>query len=387
MKTEEKTDRRDSAFADAPRRILNGRPAKFRLGEVGVIIPARNEAEQIGHTLESLMTQTKKPLRIIVVINNCTDGGATARKAASFPGVGILRMTSNPFLKAGALNAGVKKLLEGYDALPEFLLTMDADTIPDPDFLMATTNVLRHRPEVGAVSTVCDGKKGLGETWLQKSLVLTQRLEYARAGNTRIRTNIHTLSGAGSMIRMQAVLDVLEARGELFAERRDNLVEDFEATLEIKRLGWKCINNYYCHVHTDLMVTIPDLMKQRTRWVRGTIDELRRRGWSKESRLSIIAIWYAVLSIPVFYFWVFLVGYHFAFGSPVIGDFWFLALVVLFQAATVYRLGWRMMLLAAVIIPDLLFGFVRHVWILTSLFKSYARRPAKRLYEQTKPSW
>ncbi len=380
MKTEEKAD-------NAPRRVLNGRPSKFRLGEVCVIIPARNEAEQIGHTLESLVTQTKKPLRIIVVINNCTDGGATAQKAASFSEVEVLEMASNPFLKAGALNAGVKKLLEGHHALPEFLLTMDADTIPDPDFLMATTNVLWHRPEVGAVSTVCDGKKGLGATWLQKSLVISQRLEYARAGSTRIRTNIHTLSGAGSMIRMRAVLDVLKARGELFAERKDNLVEDFEATLEIKRLGWKCVNNYYCHVHTDLMVTIPDLMKQRTRWVRGTIDELRRRGWSKESRLSIITMWYAILSIPVFYFWVFLVGYHMVFGSPVIGDFWFLALVVLFQAATVYRLGWRMMLLAAVIIPDLLFGFVRHVWIFSSVFKSYARRPAKKSLEQTKLAW
>lgn len=367
--------------------MLGDRLYGFRPGQVGVILPARNEAEQIGLTLQSLVTQTKKPLRIIVVINNCTDGGATAAKARSFLEAEVIEMPSNPFLKAGALNAGIQRLLETHDALPEFLLTMDADTIPDSDFLMATTNVLWHRPEVGAVSTVCDGKKGLGRNWLQKGLVLSQQLEYARAGNTRIRTNIHTLSGAGSMIRMQAVLDVIESRGVLFAERKDNLVEDFEATLEIKRMGWKCINNFYCHVHTDLMVTIPSLMRQRVRWVRGTIDELRRRGWRDESWQSILTMWYAVLSIPVFYFWVLLVGYHVVFGNPVIGDFWFLALVVLFQAATVYRLGWRMMMLAALIVPDLLFGFIRHMWILSSLLKSYVRRPVKAPYEQTKLSW
>lgn len=358
----------------------------IKKGEVGVIIPARNEAEQIGATLESLLAQTKVPMNIVVVINNCTDGGATAQKARSYQGVTVIEMTSNPFLKAGALNTGVKELLE-HPTLPEFLLTMDADTIPDPDFLLTTTNVLSCRPDVGAVSTVCDGKKGLGKTWLEKALVLMQRLEYARAGFTRIRKNIHTLSGAGSMIRIEAVLGAIGCRGKLFDERTDNLVEDFETTLAIKRLGWKCINNYYCHVQTDLMTTIPLLMKQRIRWVHGTINELRRRGWRRESWASILTMWYAFLSIPVFYFWVMLVAIHVAFGEPVLTDFWFLGLVVLFQAVSVYRLGWRMMLLAALIIPDLLFGIIRHTWIITSLAKSYTRRAIKEPYRQTRLSW
>lgn len=361
-------------------------PSRFYLGGVGIVIPARNEAEQIGLTLESLLSQTKLPLRVIVVINNCTDGGATANKARSYRAVEVIEMTNNPFLKAGALNAGVARILES-TKVPEFLLTMDADTVPDPDFLMNTTNVMWHRPEVGAVSTVCDGKKGLGKNWSEKTLATLQRLEYARAGFTRIRLNIHTMSGAGSMIRMQAAMDVIESRGELFAQRMDNLVEDFETTLEIKRLGWKCVNNYYCHVQTDLMVTLPSLMKQRIRWVHGTINELRRRGWKKESWLSALTMWYALLSIPVFYLWVLLVGYHLTFGTPVPTDFWFLAIVIVFQAVSVYRLGWRMMLLAAFTIPDLLFGMIRHVWIVTSLVKSFVRRSFKQPYRQSKLSW
>lgn len=360
--------------------------SRFYLGEVGVIIPARNEAEQIGLTLESLIHQTKPPMRIIVVTNNCTDGGATGAIARSYPEVEVIDLVYNPFLKAGALNAGVNRLLESRK-LPEFLLTMDADTIPDEDFLMNTTNTLWHRPEVGAESTVCDGKKGLGKTFSQKYLVAMQRLEYARAGFTRIRQNIHTMSGAGSMIRMQAALEVIVERGALFDERLDNLVEDFETTLAIKRLGWKCRNNYYCHVHTDLMVTLPTLMKQRIRWVRGTINELRRRGWHKETWLSIVTMIYAMVSIPVFYLWIFLASLLLLDNDPVWADFWFLLLVVGFQMITVYRLGFRMMLLAGLIIPELVFGIIRHTWIITSLVKSYFRRPIKQPYRQRRMSW
>jgi len=360
--------------------------SRIRQGDVAIILPARNEAEQIGASLESLLGQTKRPWRVIVVVNNCTDGGATADTARSFPGVEVVEMTNNPFLKAGALNQGVRVLAAG-DSLPEFIMTMDADTIPDKDFIENTVNVLHSRPEVGGVSTVCDGKKKLGSTWLGRSLALVQELEYDRAGFTRLRVNIHTMSGAGSMLRMEAVLDVLDSRGVLFAERADNLVEDFEATLEIKRMGWKCINNYYCHVQTDLMTTIPELMKQRVRWVHGTINELRRRGWSKETWQSILTMWYAYLSIPVFYLWILLFGYHMSVGKPVLVDFWFLGFVVLFQALSVHRLGWRMMLLAATLFPDILFGVIRHTWIVVSLVKSYGVRRRQQSIIQSEPTW
>jgi cellulose synthase/poly-beta-1,6-N-acetylglucosamine synthase-like glycosyltransferase len=360
--------------------------SRIKVRDVAIILPARNEAEQIGATLNALFEQTKLPRRIIVVVNNCTDGDATAAKARSFRDVEVVEMTNNPFLKAGALNEGVRFLVASKE-LPEFILTMDADTIPDEDFLENTVNVLNSRPEVGGVSTVCDGKKKLGKTRFAKALALVQQLEYARAGFTRLRVNIHTMSGAGSMLRMKAVLDVLDSRGVLFAERTDNLVEDFETTLEVKRMGWKCISNYYCHVQTDLMTTIPELMKQRVRWVHGTINELRRRGWSKETWQSILTMWYAYISIPVYYLWVLLLGVQMTLGKPVLWGFWFLGFVMIFQALSVYRLGWKMMLLAALLLPELLFAVIRHAWIIVSLVKSYSMRRYPRSAVRTKLSW
>jgi len=355
-------------------------------GDVAVLLPARNEAEQISSTIQALIYQTRPPKRIIVIVNNCTDSGATAHMAREFHGVEVVEMFNNPFLKAGALNEGIRTVMAS-QTLPEFVLTMDADTTPDNDFLENTVNVMNNRREVGGVSTVCDGKQNLGSTRFASQLAEVQRLEYARAAFTRMRKNIHTMSGAGSLLRMKAVLDVVVSRGVLFAERADNLVEDFEATLEVKRMGWVVINNYYCHVHTDLMTTIPDLMKQRVRWVHGTINELRRRGWAPETWQSILTMWYAYLSIPFFYLWFVLIGFNLSVGSPDIKDYWFLGFVILFQAISVYRLGWKMMLVAALLLPEVLFALVRHTWVITSLVKSYSLRHHPRSVIQSELSW
>jgi len=355
-------------------------------GDVAVLLPARNEAEQISSTIQALIYQTRPPKRIIVIVNNCTDSGATAHMAREFHGVEVVEMFNSPFLKAGALNEGIRTVMAS-QTLPEFVLTMDADTTPDNDFLENTVNVMNNRREVGGVSTVCDGKQNLGSTRFASQLAEVQRLEYARAAFTRMRKNIHTMSGAGSLLRMKAVLDVVVSRGVLFAERADNLVEDFEATLEVKRMGWVVINNYYCHVHTDLMTTIPDLMKQRVRWVHGTINELRRRGWAPETWQSILTMWYAYLSIPFFYLWFVLIGFNLSVGSPDIKDYWFLGFVILFQAISVYRLGWKMMLVAALLLPEVLFALVRHTWVITSLVKSYSLRHHPRSVIQSELSW
>lgn len=355
----------------------------IRRNFVAVIIPARNESELILSTLDSLTSQTRKPDAIIVVANNCTDHGRTAGLARAISGVTVYEMENNPFLKAGALNYGLAQAMAN-GLMPEYVVTIDADTILAPDFIKNSVHVLACQPHVGAVSAVCDGKVKLGKTWFEKTLAAVQRAEYARASFTRVRTNIHTLSGAGTVIRAEAILDVLSDRQMLFAETDDNLVEDFEMTLELKRHGWKCVNNYYCRAETDLMLSVTDLMKQRYRWVHGTINELRRRGWKRETRTSIMTMWYAILSIPVFHLWPLLFMYHVIAGNPAIQDFWFLTLVMAFQAISVHRLGWKSMVVAALLLPDLLFGVLRHAWIVKSLFNAYV---PQLVLQRSKPQY
>ena len=58
------------------------------LAQVTVLIPARNEAAVIGHTLEALQAQGAG-LKVVVIDDESDDG--TAQLARSFPGVTVLR--------------------------------------------------------------------------------------------------------------------------------------------------------------------------------------------------------------------------------------------------------------------------------------------------------
>jgi len=98
-------------------------------------------------------------------------------------------------------------------------------------------------------------------------------------------------------------------------------------------------------------------------------------------------MWYAYISMPLYYIWVLLLGIQMMYGNPVLWGFWFLGFVMIFQALSVQRLGWRMMLLAAVLLPEILFALIRHAWILVSLVKSYTMRHHPKSAVQEKLTW
>ncbi len=179
---------------------------------------------------------------------------------------------------------------------------------------------MHSNPTLGVLSAVCLGKTGLVslKKWpsprdlLNYALVWAQRAEYARATVLRLRHNIHTMSGAGSMIRAEAAIDAVYKNAapvrrlnrqtiELYKEHSANLVEDFALTLDIKESGWSCTNNAFVVAHTDLMRDFKSLLRQRIRWVRGTIDELRRRKFRKGSRASVLSIIFGLAMVPLFY--------------------------------------------------------------------------------------
>jgi cellulose synthase/poly-beta-1,6-N-acetylglucosamine synthase-like glycosyltransferase len=350
---------------------------------IAVVIPARDEGAALGGTLRSLASQTLRPDRIVVVVNNSTDGTAdTALRYASAGGsvaIDVLEMRGyNHYRKAGALNCGIRYLLRD-GALPpgiRYLLVMDGDTELEAHFLKRASRVLERDRSLGGVSAACLGKPIKGGTPWRDFLLMIQRIEYGRFAATRLRRNVHTMSGAGSFYRAAALNDLLGQRPDVFEERESNLVEDYETTLALKMRGWRVTSNQGCIAYTDLMPTMQMLLAQRTRWARGTVDEWRRYGWCRATWLSIFGV---ILSLPE-------TGYEALVGAMLVralvsgsagGDARFLLLAAVwsaYQGLSVRHLGWKVVLFEMALIPEAIFNLIRTYWFMRSLAASYLGR-------------
>lgn len=354
-----------------------------RQSGIVVVVPARDEGAALAEALHSLACQSLPPDRIIVVVNNSTDNTRdVAQSYASAPGgipTDVLQMPGfNKYRKAGALNYGIRHVLRA-GFLPSeapFLLVMDGDTELDLHFLKRARRVLERDPAIGGVSAACLGKPIQGETLWSSLLLLFQKVEYGRFAATRLRRNVHTMSGAGSFYRAAALNDILRKRPDVFEERESNLVEDYETTLALKMLGWRVTSNQACVAYTDLMPTMRMLLAQRIRWIRGTVDEWRRYGWCRATGISIIGMLFSVPGILYAGLWgavsahaVILHGAHLDYHYALLAAFW-----SLYQGFSVRHMGYKAVLFEMALIPEVLFNLVRNYWLLRSVLASYLGR-------------
>ncbi len=363
----------------APGALLNAH--REPLHDTVVVIPARDEENEILASLESLTAQTHRPDLVLVVVNNSTDGTQrVAEEFASRPGVPptrVLSLPHNPHKKAGALNHGLAQLAEQADSLTQaarYVLVMDADTSLHPEFVARARRVMDTDPGLGGVSATCYGRGGLWRSTWQRYLAGMQIIEYGRYAHTRARSGVHTMAGAGSFYRTDALQQLIAARGEVFWQHSGNLVEDYETTLALKEAGWRVTANQYCVAYTDLMPRLRDLVRQRERWVRGTLDIMRQRGWTRHTRLSIVQYVLGLLGFTYSLGWIAVwAGQSLAHGSPAGDPLWLAILLAwsLFSALRVAPLGWKAMLVCALLLPELVFQLIRTYWMGTSLWRSY----------------
>jgi cellulose synthase/poly-beta-1,6-N-acetylglucosamine synthase-like glycosyltransferase len=379
--------------AEAPRtsrsRHRRGRISPDEVGsaalyETVVLVPARNEEVGIFTSLRSLDAQSRRPDLIIVVVNNSTDRTEDfARQFADdehTPPTVVLTLDHNPHKKAGALNYGLRWLRESVGGrltkTVRHVLVMDADTELHPEFIERARNVIASDPELGGVSAACLGRTNLWRNPWQRFLLGMQIIEYGRAANGRFRRDVHTMSGAGSFYRGEALQTLLDWRGEVFWEDHRNLVEDYETTLALKESGWKVTTNQLCIAYTDLMPTLRELIQQRERWSRGTVDTLRGRGWTRFTWHSIATLIMGLIGFAYILGWgsthLVMAAKHGVSQQPI---FWLLfAFWIVYPALRVRNLGWKGMLVEALLIPELVYTVVRAYWLVSSIVKSYVTR-------------
>lgn len=121
-----------------------------------LITPARNEAQFIELTLKSVVAQTVKPARWVIVSDGSTDGtdDIVARYAADHPWIELLRMpvrSERHFAgKVHAFNAGWDRVRDiPYDVIG----SLDGDVSFDENYFAFLLDKLAADPKLGLVGT------------------------------------------------------------------------------------------------------------------------------------------------------------------------------------------------------------------------------------------
>ncbi len=318
---------------------------------VVALIPAHNEEASIGATVRSVLGQSRRPDRIVVIADNCND--ATVEIAQSL-NVEVIRTVGNIHRKAGALNYALDQVLPHLDDQTR-VLTIDADTVLSPDWIENALRWQQARPHAGAICTIYQGRNGRG------ILPILQRIDYAqearrvgrRQGRVDVLTGVATLFTAGLLrqVASERGTTVRGRVGEIYDV--DSLTEDFEITLAIKQLGYLPISPRDVVAVTDVMATWADLKRQRTRWQRGTVETLMAYGYSRLTRRHwVTQVWSYGLSL-VFPLMLGLLALSWYVGGISYEPIWLLTLPLFYAEHILlsWRLGWKEGLVAISIVP------------------------------------
>jgi poly-beta-1,6-N-acetyl-D-glucosamine synthase len=126
------------SFEDLPTSTTSCAPAL----ELTVIVPAYNEAASVGDTVRSLLDQTLRPVRVLVVDDGSSDDTGDVARAA---GADVVRPPKNTGSKAGAQTFALPFVDTPY------VMAVDADTTLERDAIERLAEAF-HDPNVAAAS-------------------------------------------------------------------------------------------------------------------------------------------------------------------------------------------------------------------------------------------
>jgi glycosyltransferase involved in cell wall biosynthesis len=121
-----------------------------------LITPARNEARFLGLTIESVVAQTARPLRWVIVSDGSTDGTdeIVQRAAAQNPWIELLRMPEREERNfAGKVHAFYAGYARVQDLDWEIVGSLDADITFDSDYMAFLLGKLEQDSKLGLVGT------------------------------------------------------------------------------------------------------------------------------------------------------------------------------------------------------------------------------------------
>lgn len=231
---------------------------------VTVVIPAYNEEDSIGKSIEGIMKQDYKgDIETIVINDGSTDG--TARTASRYP-VTLVNLAKNRG-KGNALNVGVSK------SSGAILVFTDSDSVLEKNSVRLLVEYLARNGNAGAVAGFVRVREGNG-----KLLTHFQAIEYETGQQLD-----KVLQGESQ--------SVIICPGPLFAAKRDvalrtpfneaSVTEDADFTARVHRSGMGVGFESQAVAYTNAPISVKAWVAQRKRWWAGFLEMWKtHKPWS-----------------------------------------------------------------------------------------------------------
>jgi cellulose synthase/poly-beta-1,6-N-acetylglucosamine synthase-like glycosyltransferase len=257
--------------------------ASRRHATIACVIPAYNEQSTIHAVLTSILSQTRPPDTIHVVINNTDDD--TGEIAAEFVGehertvkgqtystvVHVHDIGVNPDKKVGALNFGYY-VSRGHD----YILGVDGDTTLDRFCVEWMEKEMVTDQRIGGLSAIYSFDKSTVKGPMARFLVAGQRAQFAgfNMDNLVRGRNMAVLGGQCSLFSVRALEQVMYLNHQAAPWVRDSEVEDSKLSLQIKDAGYSTKISARARANVGPMETLRSLHGQQVKWNYGGIDLL-----------------------------------------------------------------------------------------------------------------
>jgi poly-beta-1,6-N-acetyl-D-glucosamine synthase len=248
---------------------LQHRPPKTRTAKIVVVVPAHNEEGSIARTLHALLSQTRRPDRILVVADNCSDRTV---EIASRMGrqVTVIQTVGNRDRKVGALTMAWQQYVGyGYD----YMLGVDGDTVLSPNSLADLERELEENPKAGGIMARYTFDPDLGQSRFARLLLRLQRMEFSSwtLDILHRRRNTYVLGGQATLFRVSALQEVVTGERRHSPWDPEAQVEDMELTWALNSRGWDCKVSATARAFAGPMYTLKSLWAQRRKWDEGMI--------------------------------------------------------------------------------------------------------------------
>lgn len=207
---------------------------------VSVIIVTWNNADEVAVCLESVESQSHRPIEIIVIDNASHDGTADV-VAKDFPHVQLHRNKTNVGFSRGC-NQGIDR------AKGDFILFLNPDAILAPSYLEVLLESLENDPSVGSAG----GKIYLDATDPKRLDSTGILLDKARwhphdrghgqldNGQYNRKEHVFGITAAAALYRRQT-LEACRIDGEIFDEDFFAYYEDADLAWRAQLFGWRAL--------------------------------------------------------------------------------------------------------------------------------------------------